>query len=99
MWLTIEKEAFAIFYALQKLVQSLHDSEFVIRTDHKPVRYIMDSPVQYKEIYLGPQTSMITTVRLNTQKVRSISVLICCHAFHIDHQIVIMMMMNLVALI
>ena len=49
-WPTIEKEAFAIFYALQKLDQHLHDSEFVIRTDHKPLKYIMDSPVQNKKI-------------------------------------------------
>ena len=34
-WFTIEKQAFAIFYALQKLDQYFHDSEFVIRTDHK----------------------------------------------------------------
>ena len=43
------EEAFAIFYAVQKLDQYLHDSEFVIRTDHKPLRYIMDSPVQNKK--------------------------------------------------
>ena len=49
-WPTIEKEAFAIFYALQKLDQYLHDSEFVIRTDHKPLKYIIDSPVQNKRI-------------------------------------------------
>ena len=35
-WPTIEKEAYAIFYALQKLDQYLHESEFVIITDHKP---------------------------------------------------------------
>ena len=29
--------------------QYLHDSEFVIRTDHKPLKYIMDSPVQNKK--------------------------------------------------
>ena len=43
---SIEKDAFVIFYAEQKLDQHLHDSEFVIRIGHKPVRYIMDSPVQ-----------------------------------------------------
>ena len=47
---TIEKEAFAIFYVLQKLEQYLHDSEFVIRNDHKHLKYIMDSPVQNKKI-------------------------------------------------
>ena len=49
-WPKIEKEAFAIFYALQKLDQYLHNSVFVIRTDHKPLRYITDSPVQNKNI-------------------------------------------------
>ena len=33
-WPTIEKEAFAIFYALEKLDQYLHDADFIIRTDH-----------------------------------------------------------------
>ena len=49
-WPTIKKEAFAIFYALQELDQYLHDSESVIRTDHKPLKYIMDIPVQNKKI-------------------------------------------------
>ena len=49
-WPTIEKEAFAIFYALQKLNQYLHDSESVTRTDHKPLKYIRNSPVQRKNI-------------------------------------------------
>ena len=49
-WPTIEGEAFAIFYALQKLDHYLYDCEFVIRTDHKPLKYIMDSQVQKKKI-------------------------------------------------
>ena len=49
-WPIIEKEAFVIFYALQKLDHYLQDSEFVIRMDHKPLKYIMDSPVQNKKI-------------------------------------------------
>ena len=48
-WPRIEKEAFAIFFALQKLEQYLHDCEFVIRRDHRPLKYIMDSPVQKKK--------------------------------------------------
>ncbi|CAG2195337.1 unnamed protein product [Mytilus edulis] len=34
-WSTIEKEAFSIHYALQKLDHYLHGAEFIIRTDHK----------------------------------------------------------------
>ena len=49
-WSAIEKEAFASLYPLQKLDQCLYDSEFVIRTDHKPLKYIMDFPVQNKKI-------------------------------------------------
>ena len=44
-WSTIEKEDFAIFYALQKLDQYLHGSEFAVRTYCKPLKYIMDSSV------------------------------------------------------
>ena len=49
-WPVIEKEAFAIFYALQKLDQYLHDSEFVIRTDHKPLKNFMNSTIENKKI-------------------------------------------------
>lgn len=34
---TVEKEAFAIHYALQKLDHYLHNATFVIKTDHKPL--------------------------------------------------------------
>ena len=44
-WLIIEKEAFAIFYALEKLDQYLHDADFITRTDHKPLKCILDSPI------------------------------------------------------
>ena len=36
-WSVVEKEAFAIHFALQKLDYYLHNSQFVIRTDHKPL--------------------------------------------------------------
>ena len=49
-WLTIEKEAFAIFYPLEKLYQYMHDADFIIRTDHKPLNGILDSPIQNKKI-------------------------------------------------
>lgn len=51
-WSTIEKEAFAIHYALQKLDHYLHNAEFVIKTDHKPLKYILDAPMQNKKIQL-----------------------------------------------
>ncbi|CAC5402494.1 unnamed protein product [Mytilus coruscus] len=51
-WSTIEKEAFAIHYALQKLNHYLYNAEFVIKTDHKPLKYILESPMQNKKIQL-----------------------------------------------
>ena len=51
-WSTIEKEAFAIHFALQKLDHYLHNAEFIIRTDHKPLKYLLDSPMQNKKIQL-----------------------------------------------
>ena len=49
-WPTIEKECFTIHYALQKLDHYLHNAEFVIRTDHKPLKYILDSPMQNRKV-------------------------------------------------
>ena len=51
-WSTIEKEAFAIHFALQKLDHYLHNAEFTIRTDHKPLKYLLESPMQNKKIQL-----------------------------------------------
>ncbi|XP_065928361.1 uncharacterized protein [Magallana gigas] len=51
-WSTIEKEAFAIHYALQKLDHYLHGAQFTLRTDHKPLKYILESPMQNKKIQL-----------------------------------------------
>ena len=51
-WSTIEKEGYAIYYALQKLDHYLHNARFTIKTDHKPLKYILDSPMQNKKIQL-----------------------------------------------
>ena len=51
-WSTIEKEVFAIHYSLQKLDYYLHNARFVIRTDHKPLKYLLESPIQNKKISL-----------------------------------------------
>ena len=52
-WSVVEKEAFAIHFALQKLDYYLHNSQFVIRTDHKPLKYLLESPMQNKKNQLG----------------------------------------------
>lgn len=45
----IEKEAYAIHYALQKLHHYLHESEFTIKTDHQPLKYLLESDVKKTE--------------------------------------------------
>ena len=49
---TIEKEAYAINYSLCKLDYYLHDARFVIKTDHKPLKYLLESQMQNKKIKL-----------------------------------------------
>ena len=51
-WSTIDKEGYDIYYALQKLDHYLHNARFTIKTDHKPLKYILDSPMQNKKIQL-----------------------------------------------
>ena len=51
-WSVVEKEAFAIHFALQKLDFYLHNAQFVITTDHKPLKYLLESPMQNKKIQL-----------------------------------------------
>ena len=51
-WSTVEKEAFAIHFSLQKLDYYLHNAEFVIKTDHKPLKYLLESPMQNRKIQL-----------------------------------------------
>eukprot|EP00745_Piridium_sociabile_P008697 TRINITY_DN158_c0_g1_i1.p1 TRINITY_DN158_c0_g1~~TRINITY_DN158_c0_g1_i1.p1 ORF type:complete len:1374 (-),score=188.80 TRINITY_DN158_c0_g1_i1:1054-5175(-) len=51
-WSVVEKEAFAIHYALQKLDHYLHNAQFVIRTDHQPLKYLLSSPMQNKKVQM-----------------------------------------------
>ena len=95
---TIEKKMLLLSFMLYRNWISICMTAFVIRIDHKPLKYIMDSPVLNKKIQHWTKTFIVTTVRLNTQRVRRMSVVTCCHACHIAHQVV-MMTMNLVALI
>lgn len=45
-WRIIKKEAFAIFYSLSKLDHYLNGTEFVIKNDHKSLKYLLDSQMQ-----------------------------------------------------
>ena len=51
-WATIEKEAFAIHFALQKLHHYLYSATFKIFTDHKPLERILKSPMKNRKIQL-----------------------------------------------
>ena len=51
-WLTIEKEAYAIHYSLQKLDHYLHGADFIVRTDHKPLKYLLESPMQNRKVQM-----------------------------------------------
>ena len=51
-WSTVKKEAYAIHFALQKLDHYLHGAQFVIKTGHKPLKYLLESPMQNKKIQL-----------------------------------------------
>ena len=43
-WSTIEKEAYAKHHSLQKIDHYLHGAEFIVRTDHKPLKELLESP-------------------------------------------------------
>jgi hypothetical protein len=45
-WATIEKEAYAIFYALTKWEHYLRDIRFILKTDHLNLTYINNEPKQ-----------------------------------------------------
>ena len=48
----IQKEMYSIVYALNKLDHYLNGSEFVIKTDHKPLKYLFSAPMKNKRIQL-----------------------------------------------
>ena len=39
-WSTVEKDAYAIYFSLLKIDYYLHNAEFVIKTDHRPLKYL-----------------------------------------------------------
>jgi len=49
-WPVIEKEAYAIVYALEKLNYYLNGATFVIKTDHKPLQYLFEADWTNKKI-------------------------------------------------
>ena len=49
-WTVIEKEAYAIVYALQKLDYYLNGARLTIKTGHKPLKYLFKSDWTNKKI-------------------------------------------------
>lgn len=49
-WSTIEREAYAIIYAINRFRPFLYGNSFVIRCDHRPLRYIFGSEVKNAKV-------------------------------------------------
>ena len=49
-WATIEKEAYAVFYAISKLRPYLYGAEFTVYTDHKPLTSLFTKEMQNTKI-------------------------------------------------
>ena len=49
-WPMIEKEVYAIMYAVQKLDYYLSGAVFTIKTDHKPLKYLLEAEWTNKKI-------------------------------------------------
>lgn len=51
-WPTVEKEVYAIVYALQKLDHYLYGSKFTVRCDHKPLSYLLSAEIKNRKVQL-----------------------------------------------
>ena len=49
-WPIIEKEAYAIVFALQKLRQFLYGAKFTIKCDHKPLKFLLSSEIKNAKV-------------------------------------------------
>jgi hypothetical protein len=51
---TLEKEAFAIKYALEKIHPYIHNAPTActVRTDHAPLKYLLQSPMQNRKVQM-----------------------------------------------
>ena len=49
-WPVIEKEAYAIVFALQKLRQYLYGAKFTIKCDHKPLKFLFNSEIKNAKV-------------------------------------------------
>lgn len=49
-WPVVEREAYAVIYALRKLRPYLHGAEFTIYTDHKPLKCLFQNEIKNSKI-------------------------------------------------
>ena len=62
-WPVIEKEAYAIAYALQKLHFYLAGAKFVIKTDHRPLQHLLMQSGKIKRCSCGLCSQVAMIVR------------------------------------
>jgi hypothetical protein len=49
-WSTFEREAYAVYYSIKKLNFYLENTEFIVRTDHKPLEILRTKEIQNKKV-------------------------------------------------
>ncbi|MCG7874779.1 MAG: pol polyprotein, partial [Candidatus Thiodiazotropha endolucinida] len=72
-WSVIEKEAFAIKYALEKLDCFLHGSKFIIRCDHEPLMHIINKSSVSNNKKLATWSLHISSYDCELQYIRGIT--------------------------
>ena len=45
-WPVVERECFALIYSLEKLNHYLQGAKFIVKTDHKPLKYLLTSEMK-----------------------------------------------------
>ena len=78
-WATIEKEAYAVVYAISKLRPHLYGADFTVYTDHKPLSSLFTKEMQNTKIQRYYYQNM--ALQYNTVRVKIIFAQICYPAF------------------
>ena len=71
-WSTIEKEAFAVKYALEKMNCFLDGSKFIIRCDHEPLVHIINKPSMSNNKKLATWSLYISAYDCELQYIRGV---------------------------
>lgn len=76
----MEREAYTIMYTLQKLDYYLNAAVFTIKTDHKPLQYLLEADMTNKNI----QQWALKLSRYNSKNIwlaETTHVWTCCHEY------------------